>query len=306
MPDFMDLPGTDRSVSWTPMKMPEPAKAPEPPPPPRFVGLPEGVPRLGGKPMNADGTPAASFGKLEPAYTESYKAWKENANPATRSGLLKAVQPVIQTALRSYGADSPVMRNRAKLLAADAIDTYDPNRGSLKTHLLSQLVGIQRFNARQHQVVSVPEQVALDSLKLRRTAAELDDELGREPSTQELADRLGMSMKRIAYVRQYRPPVATGQLASTNSETGETEEFTPDATSLAMPKPEDDPWLQYIYQDLDGVDQSILDLTMGLHGRSVVQSKEVARRLGISPGAVSQRLAKIQRLLDEREQHNLF
>ncbi|NBV84300.1 hypothetical protein EBR57_09320, partial [bacterium] len=75
-------------------------------------------------------------------FDDLYSQWQQNKTPELNSRLLSAVQPVVDTAVNSYGgagATSPVLRSRAKIMALKAFDTYDPKRGNIRTHLLSQM-----------------------------------------------------------------------------------------------------------------------------------------------------------------------
>src|SRR5690606_29943577 len=113
------------------------------------------------KPQTTKMTPSTTspaLGGLEPEFHAAYTAWKTNNTPQSRGELLKAVSPVLQTAIYSYGdGESPALKARAKLLALEAFNTYDPTRGSLKTHLLSQLQRLRRISAQQQQTIRVPE-----------------------------------------------------------------------------------------------------------------------------------------------------
>ena len=62
-------------------------------------------------------------------------------------------------------------------------------------------------------------------------------------------------------------------------------------------------WLKIVYDDLQPVDQRVMELTLGLNGQSKLSNQEIAARLRISPGAVTQRKAKIQAVLDR--EHDL-
>ena len=65
-----------------------------------------------------------------------------------------------------------------------------------------------------------------------------------------------------------------------------------------------DAWANFVYGDLGPTDQLIMDMTLGRNGRRRASTQEIARRLNITPGAVSQRAAKIQAMLDKRYDHN--
>jgi DNA-directed RNA polymerase specialized sigma subunit len=179
-------------------------------------------------------------------------------------------------------------------MAIKAFDSYDPARGSLQSHLLSHLRRLQRTGAQEAQIISLPEQVALDRRHLDEAEEELRYTLGRDPSDMEVADQTGLSMKRIKYIRQAGPATSTGQ-AEAAHETGEMP-----ASDIPGFDRGRRAWEDFVYADLSPTDQLIFDLTLGRNGRRAMPVGDIARRLGITPSAVSQRTQKIQRLLDER------
>lgn len=234
---------------------------------------------------------------LEPAYRPHFERHRARPTPQTAGNLLRAVGPVIANGTRAYGggaADGPAIRGHAKRIALDAFDSYDPSKGTLKNHLLTGLQGLQRHAARQGQMIRVPERVAMDRQSLDAGERELQDELGRAPSALELADRVHINPRRQAYVRGYNPGYAEGQIDAMTAAGGEG----PEAPAVEQ---EDAAHARasLIYHDLDGVDQVILEHGIGLHGRPRLPVGEIARRVNRTPGAVSQRAAKIQKMLDE-------
>jgi len=241
-----------------------------------------------------------SDGQLEPDYQDSYDSWKKTPTSATRGALLKNVQPVIDSAVYSYAGPkpSPNTRSQARLMAIKAFDTYDPQRGNMRTHLLSQLQGIRRQSARSQQIISIPERVSLDRRHLREAEESLTDNLGRDPSDLEIADHSGLSLKRIEHIRRAKPGTNTGSILGEDGEVYSPPSTIPGDTNTA------DAWLEMIYHDLGNADRVILDYTLGLHGAPSQSNREIANRLGLTEGAISQRKQKIQLLLDE--QYNTF
>ena len=233
--------------------------------------------------------------QLEPEFHAPYAAWQANQNPKTTGAMLKAVHPIVQTAVRTYVGPnaSPTIQSKAKLLAIEGLGRYDPSRAKLKTHLLSHMQGLRRFAAKENQVIGIPERVGLDLHHLRMKTDELTDILGRPPSTPELADHIGISPKRIAYVRSAQPGLSEG---ITRQGTGE------EAGASSGPAVQDpmasSHVLQFIYPDLHPTDQLILEHTLGLHGQPKLNKKALATKLRLSPGAISQRAAKIQEKID--------
>lgn len=233
--------------------------------------------------------------KLESDYEPLYQSWKQNPTPQTRSDLLRAVDPVIQKGIKTYGGTSqgsPTLRSQARKLALQSFNTYDPQRGSLQNHLLSNMRRLQRIGAQEAQVISLPERVAMNRRRLEDEENELRHELGREPSDMELADRTGLSLKRIAYIRQAKPVASTGQIEAAS------EDHSMPASEIPGVDPRQQAWEDFVYHDLTPTDQAVFDMLLGRHGRKQVSTTEAARRLGLTPGAISQRAAKIQQKLD--------
>lgn len=235
--------------------------------------------------------------KLEPEYADAFNAWKVDPTPATRTQMLTTVNPVIDTAIRSYGNASPTLRSRAKQMTLTALDTYDPSKGRLKTHLISQLQGLRRHAAREQNIISIPEQVGLDQAWLRTAETELADDLGRDPSDAEIADKTGISRKRMTYIRQFRGAVAE---SGAMNQSPDGEDFSEPASRGLGKDDEGEAWLDFVYTDLGPTDRVIMDYTLGRNGSPRLALQEIARRLGITPSAASQRAAKIQRMIDER------
>lgn len=240
--------------------------------------------------------------KLEQEYAQPYLNYNRTPTPAYASRLLTAVQPITNKALHVFagGDKDPLLRSKAKRLTLDAIRTYDPRRATLQTHLMTNLQQLQRMAVKQQQIISVPEQVALDQYHLSQTERELQDRLGRDPSDAEVADELGLSMKRIRYIRQYKPPVAEGQF---DTEAGDEDARSAPAVQSA---PAHEQYLEFLYTDLDPIDQTILEYSFGMNGAPKLPANVIARRVGLTPAAVSLRAAKIQTRLDELMDTKLF
>jgi DNA-directed RNA polymerase specialized sigma subunit len=242
-------------------------------------------------------TPAS---RLEPKYQKPFQTWQDDPTPENATQLLTAVKPAIDRGIRAHvGAKvSPATRSHARRLTLNAVRNYDANKSQLTTHIINHMQGLKRVVRQQGHVLSVPERVELDRRRVATAQAELEDTLGREASPMELADHTRLSLRRLQHIQQFKPPVSEGKMLSPREEA---EGFMP-----AVQQGPSEAWLEMVYQDLTPVDQNILDWTLGLHGRSVASNQHIAKRLRITPGAVSQRKAKIQALLDQREELEIF
>ena len=235
---------------------------------------------------------------IEPEYAEAYKTWKAAPTPANSTMMVNAVQPVMETALRPLG-NSPALRGHARRLTINALHTYDPTRASLRTHLMGHLQGLKRISGRLDMPINIPERAMLQQRDVFEASRQLEDELGREPSDIELADRTGLSTRRLANLRQYRRPVSESAASFDNADGEivgpEVEHDTPQAILE-----------NFVYTDLTPRDQLIMDYALGRNGRPKLGGRDIAMKVGITPGAVSQRLAAVQERFNSVRDMGLF
>ena len=191
-------------------------------------------------------------GMLEEDFEPHFTAWKKTPSPKTSTALLNAVEPVISSALQTYGAGdkSPLLRSRARRMALDSMHSYDPSRAKLRTHLMTQLQGLRRVKGQQNQIISVPEQIQLDQGHVFETSNRLEDWLGRPPSDAELADETGLSLKRLTHLRKASGGLSESQASSIDPETGEPNQPT------IVAKEDDSGWNQFVYSSLQPRDQT--------------------------------------------------
>lgn len=279
-------------------EQPKPAKQPQP-----FKGMPS-ILDDEQKPVE----PPFSSKKVKDVpdnFDEIHSKWLKNRTPESNTEILTAIQPIIDTAIQSYVGPNAnqTARTQAKLMALRALETYDPSKGNVRTHLLSQLQSLRRYAAQQQNIIDVPEQVSLDYQSLQEATNELRDKLGREPTDEELADHTGLSTKRIKKIRSFNQPVSEGM---THNETAEDGSDGSVASNVPGKDPGLDAWLDFVYDDLSNTDKLIMDMLLGRNGRKKASVQEIAKELGISPSAVSQRAAKIQEMIDRRHEYDVM
>jgi DNA-directed RNA polymerase specialized sigma subunit len=206
--------------------------------------------------------------------------------------LLDTAKPILSKALVSYAGNDKSLTSQAKRLAVKAFKSFDPSRGTkLRTHLYIQLQPLQRERMKRTSPVSIPERVQFEQYKLKQAENEFREVRGREASDGELSEKLGLSPKRIAHVRAFaNGTLSEGQVVqpSTGAKLPGTEEVNAQ-----------DIWIEYVHHDLDPLDKKILEWKTGLYGKAILSTNEIARRLKITPGAVSQRASKIALKIEE-------
>lgn len=235
--------------------------------------------------------------QLEVEYAPAYRALKKRATPATRSEFLTTVKPILQSAVRTAGgrSASPLLHGHAKRLALSAVESYDPQKGRLRSHLLSQLRRLHRISLQQQQIIQMPERVIMDRQTLADAESTLAVNLGRDPADQEISDFTGLSLRRLAHIRKAKQPLSQGSMLAADGE------FDPAASRVGDDSGEKE-WQEFVYADLGSKNKAIMDYMLGMHGTPKKSLTEIAKRLGLSPGAISQRAQRIQAMLDEREE----
>ncbi len=225
---------------------------------------------------------------------DAWKDWKASPTPAKMSALLTKADPIINKAVSSYAGGNAFMRPHARKLAITAFKNYDPTKGTkLSSHIMTQMQPLQRAVREQTQLIKVPERVSIELYHVRQAKQQLQDHLGRAPSDREVADHTGLSHKRLLHLEKYgRSDVSESSLTAP-SEDGEMETFYPGVNKADPQKV----WMEYVHHDLGPVDQQILEWRTGLYGKEQLSNQEIARRLKISPSAVTQRAAKIKNMV---------
>lgn len=244
------------------------------------------------------------IGKLEPEFQDAYTSYNMENTPYNATSLLKVLQPSIQKGIRAHVGPrpGPLVGSHARKIALQAVSSYDPYRAKLSTHVINHLKGLRRVARNQQSVVPVPERVRLDANYLYRMEQEFEDENGREATTTELADYAKVSVTRIEHIRKFRNPLATGTLQARVDAGGETSGFSPAVASNAGHQA----WVRAVYSDLNPTNKLIMEYTLGLNGKGQLSNADIARKLRLTPGAISQRKASIQAILNKEQELSPF
>lgn len=167
----------------------------------------------------------------------------------------------------------------AHRLAREAAEKYDPTMGiKFSTFLTNQLQKLSRLSTQYGGTVRVPENKQFKINKLNQIETGLADTLGRAPNVSELADASGMHIGAVNNLLQARKKeVNLSNLA-----------YAP-----IFYEGDDDDWVHFVYHDLSDKDKLIFEHRTGFGGKPVLDNNNIAKKLGISPSTVSQRIKMI-------------
>lgn len=231
--------------------------------------------------------PPYSSKKTTSGVPEEYTSWSKSQTPENLDKLLIKMSPTIDQTLKSYGTEG--LGTKAKTMAVAAFKTFDPKKGmALGTYLHQQLQALQRERAKRSNTVHIPENVLLQKNKLYRAGKTFESEYDREPTVMELSDITGIPRAAVERARKYRGTIPA---SATQSESGD--------DLFARTRDYDKVWADYVYFDLDPMDKRLFEMTTGYAGSTIYPKGDIARKLKISPSAVSQRINGIIAKLEE-------
>lgn len=133
---------------------------------------------------------------------EMWRTWKESGeDPDQLQPLLQSLNPVIQRRVLRHKAPRilpSVIEAEARTLTVKALRRYNPAKGTqISTHVENNLKGLNRFVKQHQNFTRIVETQANKIGDFQRAKEALEFELGREPTTLELADKLSMSAKKV-------------------------------------------------------------------------------------------------------------
>lgn len=230
---------------------------------------------------------------------EAYEAWRVEPSKENMSKVIKIMRPLLLSEVNRYRGDNHILKGQTKKLAVGAVKSYDPNSPArLTTWVVSQLQPLSRYGRKSTQLVNTSELAYRQFAELDTHRREFLDEEGREPTDEELADSSGISVKRIKKVREMNPVV---------SSVGTMEEFASEegggGISPAVMDVGADPALsaalEAVYEGADERDRAILDMKTGRQGKEILSNQDIAKRLGVSPGLISQRSLDLAKVMEQ-------
>lgn len=221
-----------------------------------------------------------------------YEKWRLFKDNDSLYEVTKSLRPTIDSVVASLGGTgNPQIASKARVIAAKAIQSYDPSAGAtLPTWVSQQLRQLTRDIRKSNSLVHVPDGVQLDAYALYRAEREFEDEHGREPTVEELADISHLPVKRIMDVRTKMRPIITD--AGTETDEGsstlqaESSDYTQDA-------------LDYVYSESDRNDKKLLEYTVGYGGAPVLNNDQIMQKLRLTPVQLSRRKARLSMRINE-------
>ena len=218
---------------------------------------------------------------------QQFDTWYHSQTSPNMNKVLSSMVGDMDRAIQTAGGKpSPLTRGFAKKAVVKAMKSYKPGAGTkFRTWAQTSLRQLVRPVRQSRFTVKIPEQRARQAAKVRSLIDEIQAETGFEPSDATIADRLALPMSRVASARGGSAPEVTSGEIFANAEPA-------DESALIN---------DMVYYSLAPRDQTIMEYAFGYNGVKPLKAVEIARRLKVSPAAISQRLAKIRQLMSDAE-----
>jgi len=254
------------------------------------------------------------FPRLTPQQEIELAAKIKKGDAAAREQMINANLRLVVTIARDYtnlGLPLLDLISEGNIGLTKAVERFEPTKGAkLSTYAMWWIKqSIKRALANQSKTIRLPVHLADKVAKVRRVSLQMSDELGREPTDDELGEEIGIDSDKITRLKSVgiRPtsldaPIADDDSMEFGDVIGDDEAQTPfellrDKNLLGE--------VDGLLEALDPREKKIISQRFGLDGGKPKTLEDVGKDFGITRERIRQlqniALAKLRRALSQKE-----
>jgi RNA polymerase primary sigma factor len=239
----------------------------------------------------------------------------KNGDAAARDRMINANLRLVVTIARDYanlGLPLLDLISEGNIGLTKAVERFEPTKGAkLSTYAMWWIKqSIKRALANQSKTIRLPVHLADKVAKVRRVSLQMSDELGREPTDDELGEEIGIDSDKITRIKSVgiRPasldaPIADNDSTEFGEVIGDDKAQTPfellrDKNLLGE--------VDGLLEVLDPRERKIISQRFGLDGAEPKTLEDVGEDFGITRERIRQlqnvALAKLRRALTKKEE----
>jgi RNA polymerase primary sigma factor len=231
-----------------------------------------------------------------------------------REQMIKANLRLVVKIARDYeGIGLPLLDliSEGNIGLMKAVERFDPKKGGKLSTYGSWWIkqSIKRALANQSKTIRLPVHLVDKISKMRRVAMKLQEELGREPTDEELAGELDMTPTRVRQMRLAAIRPASLDAPIGDDESNNFSEVVEDENATTPYEDLEDKTVFVMLQDmvkhLDEREATILRYRFGLDGGSEKTLEEVGKKFGVTRERVRQiqnlALRKLRKMIEKLE-----
>jgi RNA polymerase primary sigma factor len=251
---------------------------------------------------------------LTPAEEIKLAARIKRGDKEARTHMIKANLRLVVKIAHDYGnLGLPLLDlvSEGNIGLMKAVERFDPAKGGkLSTYAAWWIKqSIKRALANQSKTIRLPVHLVDKISKIRRVAISMSEELGREPTDEELAEEVGISASKLSQLRTVSIRPASLDAPMNEDDGTEFGEIVGDNDAVDPSENLSDKNMQEEITDLLGVlderERKIINSRFGLDGGSARTLEEVGMKFGVTRERIRQlqniALAKLRRALRKRE-----
>jgi DNA-directed RNA polymerase specialized sigma subunit len=218
-----------------------------------------------------------------------WQAWKSSGeSPHALKPLLRSFRPMIQSKVNVYKGKLRMIPDSTieaefNIQFVGALKSYDPSKGSLGTYVYRYLDKAKRFIVENQNIGRIPENRAYKIKVFTSTKDELSEELGRQPTSQEMSKKLGWELAEVDRMES--------ELRNDLVSQG----FEDDPYSFTPSKSEET--LRLFKYELSGDEREVYEHLTGFGRPQLLSTGDIAKKMGLPDYKVSRIKQVIQNKL---------